>query len=282
MQWACHNPSMVMFVAAMACAIALDAAPDVLVSRQLAARAHLTVGETVTLAADADGARARTFRVAGIYEPTPDPMRFTAQRIEGRMHLPDLIALTADPHDPASAESVNTINVALAPGIDARRFIADLASLAPGVSGAPTARSRGDDPFAVLDRFHLAISAVTVVGSTAFLLALMVIRAEERRDTIAILRMVGISRRSLLTSVAVEGLVIAIAGAIFGVALAFATEGLVNRIFQTRYDTALVFVRVTPALAWRAVAVAAPLGIAAGLAASWTLLRRNILSLFRR
>ena len=123
---------------------------------------------------------------------------------------------------------------------------------------------------------------MTVVGSTAFLLALMVIRAEERRDTIAILRMVGISRRSLLTSVAVEGLVTAIAGAIFGVALAFTTEGLVNRIFQTRYDTALVFVRVTPALAWRAVAVAAPLGIAAGLAASWTLLRRNILSLLRR
>ena len=177
---------------------------------------------------------------------------------------------------------MNAINVTLAPGIDTRRFIADLGSQAPGVTGWPTARSRDDDPFVVLDRFHLAISVVTVVGSTAFLLALMVIRAEERRDTIAILRMVGISRRSLLTSVAVEGLVTAIAGAIFGVALAFATEGLVNRIFQTRYDTALVFVRVTPALAWRAVAVAAPLGIAAGLAASWTLLRRNILSLLRR
>ena len=282
MQWACHNPAMMTFVAAITCAIALDAAPDVLVSRQLAARAHLTVGEDVTLAADANGTRARTFRVAGIYEPTPDPMRFTAERIEGRLHLPDLIALTGDAHDPASAELVNTINVALAPGIDARRFIAVLSSQAPGVSGSPTARSRDDDPFAVLDRFHVAISVVTVVGSTAFLLALMVIRAEERRDTIAILRMIGISRRSLLTSVAIEGLVIAIAGAIFGVALAFATEGLVNRIFQTRYDTALVFVRVTPALAWRAVVVAAPLGIAAGLAASWTLLRRNILSLFRR
>ena len=106
MQWACHNPAMLTFVAALACAIALDAAPDVLVSRQLAARAHLTVGDTVTLAADANGTRARTFRVAGIYEPTPDPMRFTAERIEGRLHLPDLIALTADPHDPASTESV--------------------------------------------------------------------------------------------------------------------------------------------------------------------------------
>ena len=282
MQRACHNPAMVTCITALTFAIALDVIPDVLVSRQLAARAHLTVGETVTLAADANGTRAKTFRVAGIYEPTPDPMRFTAERIEGRMHLPDLIALTSDPDDPSAAESASTVNVALAPGTDPRRFIADLASQAPGITGWPTARSRDDDPFAVLDRFHLAISIVTVVGSTAFLLALMVIRAEERRDTIAILRMIGISRQSLLTSVAVEGLAIAIAGAIFGVALAYATEGLVNRIFQTRYDTALVFVRVTPGLAWRAVVVAAPLGVAAGLAASWTLLRRNILSLFRR
>ena len=32
----------------------------------------------------------------------------------------------------------------------------------------------------------------------------------------------------------------------------------------------------------RAVIVAAPLGVVAGIAASWTLLRRNVLSLFRR
>jgi len=270
------------FVAAMACAIALDAAPDVLVSRQLAARAHLTVGDTVTLAADANGARARTFRVAGIYEPTPDPMRFTAERIEGRLHLPDLIALTADPQDPASTESVNTINVALAPGIDTRRFIADLASQAPGVTGRPTARSRDDDPFAVLDRFHLAISVVTVVGSTAFLLALMVIRAEERRDTMGILRLIGISRPSLVAAVAIEGLLIAVMGAVFGVVLAFATEGLVNQFFQHRYDTALVFVRVTSSIALRSVAIALPLGVAAGIGASWPLLRGEVLSLFRR
>ena len=125
-------------------------------------------------------------------------------------------------------------------------------------------------------------SDLTVAGATAFLVALMVIRAEERRETIAILRLIGISRRSLLTAVAVEGLLIAVAGAIFGVLAAFAAEGLVNRVFQTRYDTALVFLRITPSIAARAIAIALPLGLAAGVGASWPLLRGEILSLFRR
>lgn len=271
-----------MVAAVLALSAALTATPDVLVSRQLAARAHLQVGDTITLAAEPQGGRTATFRVAGVYEPTPDPMRFTMERIEARLHLPDLIALAADPADPAAVESVGGINVALADPSDASRFASDLASGAPTIAVRPTADAREGDVFAVLDRFHVAISIVTVAGATAFLLALMVIRAEEQRETIAVLRLVGISQRSLLTSVAVEGLVIAVAGAVFGAALAFATEGLVNRFFQARYDTALVFIHVTPPLALRAVAVAAPLGVAAGLAASWTLLRRNILSLFRR
>jgi len=55
-----------------------------------------------------------------------------------------------------------------------------------------------------------------------------------------------------------------------------------NRFFQFRYDTALVFVRVTPAIAARAVSVAVPLGILASLSASWGLLRGGALSLARR
>src|ERR1051325_1994760 len=229
MQRPCHNPAVVAFAAAVALTSLLDATPAILVSRQLAARAHLHVGDIVTLAAAAAGDRARTFRVAGVYEPTPDPMRFTAQRIEARLHLSDAIALTADPRDPAAADEIGSIHVAVANPSDARAFAKDVSGGAPMIAVRSTARPASDDPFTVLDRFHAAISAVTVFGATAFLLALMVIRAEERRETIAIMRLVGISQRSLLTSVAIEGLVIAIAGALFGVALAFATEGLVNR-----------------------------------------------------
>ena len=261
---------------------ASDPPPSILVSRQLASRAKLAVGDVVTLANDAKGASGRPFRVAGVYEPTPDPMRFTAERLEARLHLPDLIDLTADPSDPSSTEAVNGVNVTLADPRDAAQFSSDLTARVPGIYARSTSRPREDDPFAVLQRFHVAISIVTMVGGTAFLLALMVIRAEERRETVGILRLVGVSRTTLLGSVAIEGLLVAALGAVFGLLLAYATEGLVNRIFQTRYDTALVFVRITPSIALRSVVVSAPLGILAGVGASWTLLRREVLSIFRR
>jgi putative ABC transport system permease protein len=261
---------------------AADVPPDLLVSRQLAARANLAVGDIVTVATDPAGGRTARFRVAGIYEPTPDPMRFTAERMEARMHLPDLVSLTADPSDPADAESVNAINVRLLNPADTEPFRADVKSRVPGLAAHPTARAPDNDPFAVLDRFHVAISIVTVLGGTAFLLALMIIRAEERRDMIGLLRLVGVSRQSLLTAVLVEGLFIAVIGAVVGILIAVAGQGLVNRIFQARYDTTLVFVRVTPSIAFRTMAFAVPLGVLAGFAASWTVLRRDILSLFRR
>ena len=87
--------------------------PEVLLSRQLVADNNLHVGDVVTLAADPRGARATRFRVAGVYEPTPDPKQFTLKRLEARLHLPDLIALTADPDDPLADESVDAINLAL-------------------------------------------------------------------------------------------------------------------------------------------------------------------------
>ena len=69
----------------------------------------------------------------------------------------------------------------------------------------------------MLERFHLAVAIVTVLGSTAFLLALMVMRAEERRETVGIIRLIGVSQRFVLLVVLAEGLLIAAAGAVFGV-----------------------------------------------------------------
>jgi cell division protein FtsX len=110
----------------------------------------------------------------------------------------------------------------------------------------------------------------------------MVMRTEERRETVGILRLIGLSRRRILAEVLLEGLLIATCGALFGVLFAAATQGAVNRIFQWRYDTALVFVHVTPTIAVRSVALAIPLGVLAGLVASWTLLRTDIGALLRR
>src|SRR5712691_4837948 len=283
--------ALVSFVAVLLAAAALPVVtapaasdlPAVLVSRQLAARAGLRKGDTVTLALDAAGSGAMRFRVGSVYEPTPDPMRFTARRLEARMHLPDLNAITATPSDPGSQESVKVVNVRLADPNDATAFASALAARAPGIFARPTVRARdGSDPFMVLERFHLAVATVTVLGSTAFLLALMTMRAEERRETVGIMRLIGVPQRSILLGVLVEGLLIATAGAVFGILVAVAAQGAINRFFQWRYDTALVFVRVTMSIALRSVALSVPLGIAAGLVGSWTLLRRDLPALIRR
>jgi hypothetical protein len=260
------------------------AMPEVLLSRQLMEDHGLRPGDVVQLSRDGDPARARPFRVAAGYEPTPDPMRFTAKRLEARLHLADMLALSADTRDPQARESVSAINVALndADAEAVKRFTKDVQARLPNLAVLPTSGGGAADPFVVLERFHVAISVVTILGSTAFLLALMVMRAEERREIAGILRLLGFRRRRILLQVLLEGLLVAALGATFGVAFALLLEDVVNAFFQWRYDTALVFVRVTSEIALRCVAIAAPLGMLAGLVASFTLLRRDVGELVRR
>ena len=254
--------------------------PQILVSRQLAALEGLSVGDTVRLAKDAQGTRAREFRVAGIYEPTPDPARLGSVPREVRLHLPDLLNLDLQP---AGAEHVDSINVALIDPDSAADVARELNTRTPGVLARPAEGAAGlGSTFVVLERFHFAIAAVTIVAATVFLLALTIMLVDERRETIGVLRLIGFPARRILLQVLVEGLVIASAGALFGLVLALASEGLINSFFQWRYDTALVFVRVSPGVAATCLAIGVPLGAIATVAASWALLRRGALRLARR
>ena len=259
------------------------AAPSILISRQLAESRGLRVGDTVRLATERSGSDARSFRIAGIYEPTPDPMRFAQRRLEVRLHLPDLLALTADRSDPSAAESITSINVALENEADADSFSRELTARLPTVTARPTeAPDERTTTFVVVERFHLAIAIVTVVGSAVFLLALMVMLVDERRGTVGTLRLLGFTRQRILIQVLAEGALISAAGAVAGILFAFAMQDVFNRFFQWRYDTTLIFLRITPAVASRSLLMAVPLGIAASLIASWTLLRQQILALVRR
>jgi putative ABC transport system permease protein len=257
--------------------------PAILVSRQLLHDKGLHVGDTVRLAAESSGRGAQPFVIAGVYEPTPDPARFAQLHYEARLHLPNLLALTADPADPSAAGAVGAINVALANRSDATSFARDVAARLPGALARATRAADGrSNPFVVLERFHQAIAIVTVLGSAVFLLALMVMLVDERRATVGTLRLIGLTRSRILAQMFAEGTLIALAGAAFGVVFALATEGAFNRFFQWRYDTALVFLRVTPRVVVQSVLIAVPLGILASLAASWTILRQPLLSLIRR
>ena len=246
-----------------------SAVPDMLVSRQLLEREHLSIGQIVELGRDPAGGSARRFRIAGVYEPVPDPMHFAQQRLEARVHLPDL----------QPGNTITGINVQLADPAAAAGVAADVARRLPGLTArATSAPDERASTFTVLERFHLAIAIVTVIGSGAFLLALMVMLVDERRETMTTLRLIGLTRVRLLTQVLVEGALIAGTGVAFGIAFALSTQPVFNRFFQWRYDTALIFLHVTPAIVARSALIALPVGMLASAAAGWTILRHRTLT----
>jgi putative ABC transport system permease protein len=254
--------------------------PSILVSRQLLNAEHLRVGDEIRLSTNPDGSGGRLFRIAGEYEPMANPSLLGARRLEVRLHLPDLIALTSDSTDPAALDTVSAINVLLADPADAPAVDRDLTTRMPGLTtGAALGRTA---PFVVLERFHLAIALVTVIASSIFLLALMVMLVDERREIVGMLRLIGFKRRRIILQVLAEGVIIALGGALFGVLFALLAQSAVNWFFQWKYDTSLVFVRITVRVVWQSVLLAVPLGVAASVLASWTLLRKHAYVIVRR
>ncbi len=257
--------------------------PPILVARQLATLEGIAIGDEVALASDDPAGAVRRFRVTGTYEPTPDPMQLGVASRGVRMHLTDLLTLTRDASTPAGTEHVEGINIALEDPGDARAFANDVnARLVGGFAYLAEQASGAGSTFVVLERFHMAIATVTIVAATVFLLALTVMLVEERRATVGVLRLIGLPARRILVQVLIEGVMLASGGALFGLVLAVASENLINRFFQWRYDTALIFVHVTPAVAVTCLAIAVPLGAVATVVASWALLRSGGLRLARR
>ena len=82
----------------------------------------------------------------------------------------------------------------------------------------------------MLERFHLAVAIVTMIGSAVFLLALMMMLVDERRDTVGMLRLIGFTRRRILMQVFAEGTLIAAAGTAFGVLFAAGHGGRVQSL----------------------------------------------------
>ena len=109
----------------------------------------------------------------------------------------------------------------------------------------------------------------------------MVLKAEEKRELLGILRLLGVRRRRVLLEVLIEGVFIASLGAIGGLILAVLTQDLVNIYFQHKYNTPLIFMNISPKVIIQCLAIALPLGVLTSLFASWHAIRRKVLELMR-
>jgi putative ABC transport system permease protein len=247
----------------------LGTPPGILIERRLAEELSLSVGDVVEAEALGGEGTARSFVVEGIFERPPDPNRIARNEFEVRFHLPDLEEMLE------GDDRVDRFAVVLSPSADPDSVARWVESLAFGtqVYGAAALAERSSTTFAVVSRFHDAIGFVTLLASGIFLLCLMVIRVDERRADIRTMRLVGISRSTIVRTVVLEAVAIATVGSAFGILLGVLLGWAVNAYYASYYDTTLRFAIVTPGLAALALLLGVTLGVAAGGLAALRLVR---------
>ena len=244
---------------------------------RLASDAGIRVGDRVTLAAE-PGAAGDTVVVAALVARGADPSEIARGEYRVRLHLGQLQRLAGygdrvdrfavrTRGDEATERALEGINRA-AFGFRAWRS-SDVA--------VETSRT-----FQVVSRFHRAIGVITIVASAIFLLCILLLKVEERRRDVAALRLVGISRRTIVRAIVLEAALVAVAGSAIGAVVGWIASAAVNAHYQEVYRTPLAFALVTPGTVLGAVGLSLALGVLAGLAAAQRLVRTPPLTLLGR
>jgi putative ABC transport system permease protein len=112
-----------------------------------------------------------------------------------------------------------------------------------------------------------------VLASAIFLLCVMIIRVDERRRDMGVLRLIGVGRWTVFRAIMVEALAIAVLGSVAGAGLGIAVAAVVNAHYAAVYDTTLRFALVTPRIVFNAAALGLALGAGAGSLAAWRVTR---------
>jgi putative ABC transport system permease protein len=249
----------------------------VAVERRLADTLGLRVGDTLRLGLAADSLATRAV-VAAVYDPAADPSSIVRRDFQMRLHLPDLAALLGAP------DRVDRISVALRPGADAGAVAARLNRVAFGFRAYESGRlaAESSQTFLVVNRFHRAIAVITTVASAVFLLCIMLLKVEERRLDAAVMRFVGVRRRTILLALVLEAALIAAAGSLLGIGIAWAASATTNWYYQRLFETRLVFATLTPGVVLFGVGLSVALGIGAGTLAALRLVRTRPMVLWGR
>ena len=247
------------------------------IDERLAADAGLRVGDRVVLASAPDGA-GDTVRIAAIVRRGADPAEVARSEYRVLTHLTHLQALTG------YGDRVDRFAVATRSAAATDRALTRINDVAFGFRAhrstdiaVETSRT-----FQVVSRFHRAIGVITVLASAIFLLCIMLLKVEERRRDVAALRLLGVSRRTVLGAIVLEASLIALLGSAMGALLGAVMSWLVNTHYQGVYRTPLRFAIVTPEIIAFSVGLSVILGIAAGAVVGARLVRTPPLALFGR
>jgi putative ABC transport system permease protein len=247
------------------------------IDERLADDAHIAVGDKL-VASSKPGGTGDTVVVSAIVKRGADPAEIARSEYQVRFHLDHLQSVAgygdrvdrfavATRGERATEEALRDIDAA-AFGFEAHRS-RDIA--------VETSRT-----FQVVSRFHKAIGVITIVASAIFLLCIMLLKVEERRRDVAALRLMGISRATVIKGIVAEAALLTLVGCGLGVLIGWVASHFINWYYQGIYRTPLTFSLITPPIVTLAVSLSLVLGITAGLLASLRLVRTPPLALFGR
>ena len=272
-------------VLCLGAALQLGGQPPVLrriaIDTRLAADAHLRLGDTVVIRGQPGAAMTGggdSVVIGAILEPPPDPSQVARDAYHIRLHLDQLQRLTGE------GDRVDRFAVRTAGGNATARALEQINDAAFGFHAyrSDAIAVGTSKTFQVVSRFHRAIAVITIVASGIFLLCLLILRVDERRREIAALRLMGISRRSVMLSIVLEAAVISVVGSAIGTVVGWAGSLVINWHYRAVYRTPLTFALVTTDIVRWTTVLAIALGVGAGFLVSRRLVRRPPLALFGR
>jgi putative ABC transport system permease protein len=248
------------------------------IDERLAADAGLHVGDMVVLAAEPGRTSGDTVRISAIVQRRADPSEVARSEYRIRTHLGQLQDIIG------YGDRVDRYAIATAGGAAADSALRRVNSVAFGFHAYPSREIAVETSktFAVVSRFHRAIGMITIVASATFLLCIMLLKVDERRRDVAAMRLMGISRATVIRTVMLESSFVALLGSVFGVGLGFVVSAFVNAHYQAVYRTPLRFAIITTGTVTYSVLLSLVLGIGAGALAARRLARTPPLTLFGR
>lgn len=248
------------------------------IDERLAADAGISIGDRLVVSARPGAALGDTVIVSAIVKRGADPAEIARSEYRVRMHLDQLQKVAG------YGDRVDRFAVATRGPAATERALADINAAAFGFQAH---RSRDiavgtSRTFQVVSRFNKAIGVITIVASAIFLLCVMLLKVEERRRDVAALRLMGISRATVVKGIVAEAALLALVGCALGVGVGWVSSQFINWYYQGVYRTPLYFSLITQPIVTLAVGLSLVLGIGAGLLASLRLVRTPPLTLFGR
>ena len=264
-------------VLAVAGASPLAAQRGIAIDTRMAEDLGLAVGARVRISAR-PGEAGDSATIAAIYERKADPAEVARREYRVRLHLDQLQQLM-ELDDRVDRFAVGTR--------DGQSIDSALTRINHVAFGFRAHKSRdvavqSSRTFRVVERFHTAIGIITVVASAVFLLCLLLLSVEERRRDVAALRLMGISRATVVRAIVIEAAIVSLLGSVLGAGIGWIASLLVNAHFQQVYRTPLAFALLTPQIFAFATGLSLVLGIGSGAAAGWRLVKSSPLSLMGR